>query len=283
MILQRYAEFIGATEGIEPRLLPVAGGLARASPRLGMMRLRYGFRLEDGYARLYDLGLDALPRALLVSRWRVVADPEERLAAIVDPRFDPRTLVILEAPPDPPPAAAGVPHDGRVSVVDVSSDVVVVRAELAAPALLVMTDNFSTGWRVRSLDPDPPQRYAIVPANHTLRAIPLAAGAHHLRLDYRPPAFAIGVGVTAVACLLFAAAGVWAGRRPRPPRGNATAPVARRPPDTPGARPGRRPARQFEPAERTKPGTEIASVGAPSRGIESGESTSPRATRAAGR
>jgi uncharacterized membrane protein YfhO len=130
----------------------------------------------------------------------------------MDPGFDPRALVLLEAPPDPAPAAS--PPDGQVSVVDVSSDVVVVRAELAAPALLVMTDNYSVGWRVRSLDPDPPQRYALMPADHTLRAIPLAAGAHHLRLEYRPPAFAIGAAVTAIAILLLGAACVQTYRRP---------------------------------------------------------------------
>jgi uncharacterized membrane protein YfhO len=38
-----------------------------------------------------------------------------------------------------------------------------------------------------------------MPADYILRAVPLAAGHHHLKIVYAPPAFSIGVVISVVA------------------------------------------------------------------------------------
>jgi len=68
---------------------------------------------------------------------------------------------------------------------------------------LLITDNYSRGWQVRSLKPGAQKEYEILPANYTLMAIPLAAGEHLLRVAYRPLPFVIGAWVSAIAWLGF--------------------------------------------------------------------------------
>jgi hypothetical protein len=56
-------------------------------------------------------------------------------------------------------------------------------------------------------------KYELLPANYILRAVPLAAGHHYLRVEYAPREFAIGTWISLVAGVLFLAAVVWCWRR----------------------------------------------------------------------
>jgi hypothetical protein len=73
------------------------------------------------------------------------------------------------------------------------------RKYVTVPQGLLVTDAYSTGWRARALEPGPQPTYQVLPADHTLRAIPLAAGKHHLILEYWPMTVPIGFAVTGVA------------------------------------------------------------------------------------
>jgi hypothetical protein len=64
-------------------------------------------------------------------------------------------------------------------------------------AILLVTDAYSAGWRVRPFDPGPRSSY-VLPANHALRAVPLAAGRHHFIMEYRPPSVAAGRWVSGI-------------------------------------------------------------------------------------
>ena len=55
-----------------------------------------------------------------------------------------------------------------------------------------MTDAFAEGWQVRPLEQGPQAAYQVLPADYTIRGIPLAAGHHHLMLEYRPFAYEMG-------------------------------------------------------------------------------------------
>lgn len=56
---------------------------------------------------------------------------------------------------------------------------------------------------MRSLTPGAQKEHQIMPANYTLIAIPLAAGEHSLRVEYRPLAFVISTWVSAISWLGF--------------------------------------------------------------------------------
>jgi len=137
------------------------------------------------------------------------------LEALRDRTFDPRRVVLLERDPGLEPATSDDPGD--VTIHDVSTEAIDVTAEVRAPAVLLVTDNYSVRWTATPLDAGDARTYRVEPGNSVLRAIPLAAGHHHFRLAYRPSALPFGAAVTALtiaACaVLLVRAGV-----PRPRR-----------------------------------------------------------------
>jgi len=90
-----------------------------------------------------------------------------------------------------------------LAVLDTVSDRLTIRAHIATPTILLVTDNYSRGWRARSLMPDLKHKYEILPANYTLMAIPLTVGEHLLRVEYRPRSFIIGTWVSTFAWVGF--------------------------------------------------------------------------------
>jgi uncharacterized membrane protein YfhO len=128
-----------------------------------------------------------------------VRDSDESLLAVRRPSFDPRQQVILEQEPAIKPSISSDAGTlGTATGVWLSTDVMDVTATLQASALLLITDAYSRGWRVEPLEPAPQQAYEILPADHALRAIPLAAGHHHFLLSYRPRSVLIGASISAV-------------------------------------------------------------------------------------
>ena len=57
--------------------------------------------------------------------------------------------------------------------------------------------------------------YEIIPANYTLRGVPLAPGHHHFRMEYRPLSFWIGVWISVAGVAAWLAAAVYLGQRKR--------------------------------------------------------------------
>src|SRR5207248_3533186 len=122
------------------------------------------------------------------------------------------TTVILDAPVDPMPA--GNSAGGDVRIRDLSTDEVEVNVTATKPSILLITDSYSEGWRIRSKDANPPQDYQIVPGDHAFRAIALKAGTHHLVLEYLPTAWVIGKWVSLASLLIYLGiGGVWIWRR----------------------------------------------------------------------
>jgi uncharacterized membrane protein YfhO len=126
------------------------------------------------------------------------------LEALRDPRFDPERTVLLEDDPGLVPAESDV--RGQVSVRDVSTEVIDITADVSQPSILVITDNYSASWKATPLSGSDGQTYRVMPADSLLRAIPLAAGHHHVRLEYRPTALIVGTWVTILSLVAYAAA-----------------------------------------------------------------------------
>ena len=215
-VLGRYSDVLALTQGWPPDAIMVTDGLRKLSPLLGMFRLRYKLQIDDDRVTLRPLGLRELPRALLVPRWRVIQAPEQLLAAMGDPTFDFARVVLLESDPGlTPTAVTDAPSEdpGQVSVTDLSTDAMEIRAEVVEPSILLITDNFSASWRATPLAGSSADTYRVIPANHSLRGIPLAPGRHHLRLAYRPAALAVGAWVTVVSLIVYVAAAALLWRR----------------------------------------------------------------------
>jgi hypothetical protein len=146
---------------------------------------------------------DPLPRFLIIPGYEVLPDPAAVLDRVYDPMFDPRRVAILSSEP----GIAGSTESGAatIAVTDRSTDHAVL--EVAAPrgGILLCTDAYSNGWRVRALAGSEQQRYALIPANYLLRAIPLEPGTHRLEMYYEPGTLRGGMAISIVSTMLVAA------------------------------------------------------------------------------
>jgi uncharacterized membrane protein YfhO len=123
------------------------------------------------------------------------------------PAFDPRQQVILETTPDPAPVKGKA--TGTATVTEEGTDYLIVEANLPAPAILLITDNYSSGWRAVALPGSSQEHYDLLPANYILRAVPLGAGNHRLRIEYEPLGYRIGKWISLVSLMSFAGLITW--------------------------------------------------------------------------
>jgi hypothetical protein len=85
-----------------------------------------------------------------------------------------------------------------------------VEVTLAKPAILLQTDLYSPNWHVYALPGSSQSEYELIPANYILRGVPLQAGTHRLRIEYRPTGFVVGKWISlASLAAFFALTVVW--------------------------------------------------------------------------
>jgi membrane protein YfhO len=162
---------------------------------------------------------DALPRAFVVAGTEVMpaAAMPARIAA---PDFDPRRAVLLEQAP--PPGVPTGPGDGTVpgtaTITRYRNLSVDITARMDRPGWLVLGDVNYPGWQV-TVDGRPAPLYT---AYYILRAVPLPAGAHMVRFEFRPGSVLLGGAISGTALLAALGVLVYAGLhriragRPRP-------------------------------------------------------------------
>ncbi len=176
---------------------------------------RYGEGLDDltplavvetasaGTAYLYRVD-DPLPRALLVTGLRVASGVDVP-RMLLDPAFDPRTTAIVPEGGEWPPR----PSSGRVDIREERADRLKASVTTDVPGLLVIVDGYDAGWRA-SVDGRPA---ALERTNLDFRGVRVPAGAHEVRLIYRPPRVLAGLFVTGVSLVVGTALLGFAARR----------------------------------------------------------------------
>ena len=209
-IILRYAEFMAFTQGLDPDYLDENMKIYAVLPMHSMLRMRFVVDMPDGKFRALSLP-DPLRRLELIRDCRVIEGRDSIFEAMAAESFDPRRTVILETPPDPWPSAFA--EGGSARIVDASTDHLTIEAELPAPAILLITDTYAKGWRAVALPGSDQDSYRLLPGNYVLRAVPLKAGHHRLRVEYAPPAFRAGVWVSAVSLAAYLALLGWHVRR----------------------------------------------------------------------
>ncbi len=187
------------------RLKPLTGPLALIvqaatlyDARTGMFAAllpsdRGRFQLEhSGDVKVYR-NLDNLPRAYLARKVAPVADLDAALAVL---RKSAGTTTAVEGLTiDVPPAGP----DDRAEVTAYTPEIVRVRTESAAPALLVLSDSFYPGWSA-TVDGLPAPIYA---TNALFRGVVVPAGSHEVVFQFVPSRWAVGWGLTALGGLLL--------------------------------------------------------------------------------
>ena len=200
-VLKRYAEFMTFTQGQNPQTASQYLELSRIHPLFGMLRGRYVFFSEGGRQGFEEIP-SPLSRLELIQDWVLIQERGRIFATMSNSSFDPRQQVILETAPVPAPVKTDRP--GTATITEEGTDYLVVEARLPAPAILLITDSYSKGWRAVALPGSVQQNYDLLPANYILRAVPLGAGNHHLRIEYAPAGFRIGKWISVVSLILYA-------------------------------------------------------------------------------
>lgn len=177
-------------------------GLSRASPRVLLFE-NIGF----------------LPRYYLVANSRQLSDGEDPLYEVATGRVDPADVVLLQelqASAGRVPmerSESGEPWHRAVEVVSYRNGEVLVRATTSQPAYLVTSDSYWPGWRAFVDSREVP----ILRANLNGRAVWLEApGTHTVRFRFEPPGFALGLGISIAATVvwvLWLGLSLYSGRR----------------------------------------------------------------------
>ena len=111
-----------------------------------------------------------------------------------------RSSPASRAAPEPAPVVTYAPNQAEV------------RASVAAPAVLMLSDAYSNDWSV-TVDGQPTTLYR---ANYAFRGVWLPPGKHTVVYSYRPRAFLIGGAISLLTLLMLGAYGLWHWRnRPR--------------------------------------------------------------------
>ena len=199
-VLRRYAQFMAFTQGQDPDQATQYLFFRKYHKLYTMLRCRFFGSFKDN--RLYiSEANDVMPRLHFIKDYRVITDRDQIFAAMSDPGFNPRKTVILETSPTPQPIPSN--KKGEVSILNLSTDHMMIEASVPDPTILLITDNYSKGWQVRPMDGSSQKKYDILPANYVLRAIPLRSGYHQICVEYLPSAFEIGKWTSISSSLIY--------------------------------------------------------------------------------
>src|SRR5262249_2732209 len=202
-VMRRYAEFMTWTQGGDQNKAMSYVKLVQFDPLFAMLRERYIFAQPSGKFEMEEAPV-ILPHLQLISNYRVLQNRDAIFDAMRSETFDPTREVILESEPEPKPVQSN--NNGSARITASTTDSLTIEAEVEQPSILLITDAYASSWRAVSLPGSTQAHYDLLPANYILRAIPLAAGHHLLRIEYRPVAFAIGKWISLISVVGFLAA-----------------------------------------------------------------------------
>lgn len=213
LVLKRYARLMFLSQGQNPDQAGQYLSFQSSSPLLSLFRCRLALiPQQDGSVKMADFG-EVPARFFVTSKYRVISEDKTALETLGNPAFNPLTEVVLETPPVPAPEDK--PSQATIRVLDSSTDHWTVDVTTDHSTLLVMTDSYSKDWKATALPGGIQQTYEILPANYAVRAIPLTAGHHILRIEYRPAGFSLGVFLTLASLVALTTSLMWPPLRER--------------------------------------------------------------------
>jgi hypothetical protein len=203
LVLRRYAEYIAYSQGQNPDQVTHQIKFTRFNKFLYPLRGRYILVSDEKPIQYLELNKDkVLSRALLIQRVQVLKNRDDIFKMISSPEFNPKLEVILEQEPNTSVADLKS-RPGTIQIKDISTDELELDAELISPAILVITDSYSKGWRATALPGSSQSKYQVIPADYILRGIPLTAGHHRFRLRYLPIGFLIGKWISIISGIIY--------------------------------------------------------------------------------
>ncbi|HZZ43996.1 MAG TPA: hypothetical protein VFE58_13760 [Tepidisphaeraceae bacterium] len=199
--LGRYAKYLAVSQGEDWSKVEFVPPIRKASAMLDALRVRAVLYIS-GHGAEAERVDSAFPRFVWIHHCEVCRDLDEVLGKLAQ-GMDLRRTVLLEKKPLIEPAEGGA--DGAVRIIRETPESVEIEATTPAAAILLMTDVYAKGWQVRG-------EGELMPADGTLRGIPLSAGTHQLTVFYIAPGLAAGTWITAISAAVMLGA-AWMSRQ----------------------------------------------------------------------
>ncbi len=203
-VIRRYAQVMKFTQGEDPDDGEAEIPIRRDSPLFRLLRCRLLIVPGQGGAQITN-PLVEVPHVLLTDRYEVASGRDAVFKAMQSADVVTGAKVILESAPEPAPAPNAGASKGTAQIVAQTTDSLTIEAQTDRPMLLLINDAYSKYWTAAALPGSSQTQYKIQPADYALRAIPLGAGTHRLRLEYAPPGYGIGRWISLLAVGVFAA------------------------------------------------------------------------------
>ena len=146
-----------------------------------------------------------LPRAYMVYQMHIIRDDRAALARLTDGTFDFRERVILSEELPEMAQLPGTPGESVVQFLSYGSDRVTLRVSTRPAGILVVSDVYASGWKVRvdGVEAD------IVRANYAFRAVFVPEGEHVITFDYQPASFQIGRLLSIMGLVTWVLGALW--------------------------------------------------------------------------
>jgi len=138
----------------------------------------------------------ALPRAYLALP-HCVDNPRASARLLRHPQFSPHREVLLECDSHLVTPATGSP--GQVFIRRYLPEEVLIDVENERESILVVTDAYYDGW-VATIDG---AKVAIMPANHSVRAVTVPPGRHEVTFRYHATGLRLGAGISLLSLLVM--------------------------------------------------------------------------------
>ena len=196
-LLRRYAEFIAFTQGYKPQQVRQDISVAYPHPLLQLAACRYLVHCAPRYDSSIESLPTPLPRLRLVNSWTVHPRRGDLLGRLLAADFAPEREVVLEEDPGLHQDPSAPP--GTVTLLGEDSDHLDLRIDTPGAAVLVVSQAYSRFWTARALQPAAGQPYRLVPAYYAFQGVPLPAGRHELRLEYRLPSLRWGAALSGIS------------------------------------------------------------------------------------
>ena len=155
---------------------------------------------EDPDVTIY-LNTLALPRAMVLHNAQVVADHNAAFTAIHEESFDPQQVVILEEG-QPLQQEAG---QSSITVLAYEPNYAAFEVTTDRPAYFLLSDIHHPQWRATVDGQEKP----ILVADYALRAVAINEGTHLIEMQFEPPAWKWGVGITLITLIFLLVLVIW--------------------------------------------------------------------------
>ena len=182
--LRRYSRLMLSSQGMSPDEVDAPLFFNHAHPVLDLFRCEYAAMPAVGGINLVPAGMP-FPRFFVVSDYEVRA-AAEILTALTNAEFDFHKKALLENEPTPHPRPSDKAPKASVRILKATVNSYDLEVMVDQEALLMVTDSYSKDWRAVPLPGNAQLSYEVLPANYAMRAVPLAAGLHRIRLEYFP-------------------------------------------------------------------------------------------------